>query len=181
MSRISSSGAPSESTGPVLEAAVADLLFKPTPRERNWKARLWVRLADNPMLDASMVTADDAVDLCGSTDVRRQWSKPGFREWLLNQDEHRERLEYLFGLALDAAEDILLNTDPKAQSARVNVIKVLSELAGKFPRNQPAKSGLERAIEGMDRAALGLYLEKQGVGMTVQATKQVTLPGDTDK
>lgn len=140
------------------------------------KARFWQRAADDPMLDAQNAPLDTIRKLTGSEAVGKWFQIPGFREWFLNKDEHREKLEYLFGLALDAAEQILVNQDPKAQSARVNVIKVLSELAGKFPtKNAAPKDSLSSAINQMDKIQLEAYLQKNGVTMQLSASKNDTI------
>lgn len=137
------------------------------------KAQFWTRVADNPLFSGA-VTSAMARQVLDSEYVAQAWKKPGFKEWFSNKDEYRERLEYLFSKALDAAEEILLNQDIKAQSARVNMIKSISELASKIPgRGADSKksNGLANAIGSMDRAELELLLEKNGVNVRMTASK----------
>jgi len=108
--------------------------------------------------------------------IQKWWPVQGFREWFLNVDEQRQKLEYLFDLALDAARDIITNDDPKTQSARVQMIKSVAELANKLPqRNLPQSGGMSKIIEGMDKAELALLLEKNGVKLDLKASKSKTI------
>jgi hypothetical protein len=163
-----------ESLGAALPALAEELVYRATPAERRLKARFWAALADNPLVDPKSVTLEQARSLTSSERLAKLWPLPGFRDWFLNSDEHRARLEYLFDLALDAAEQVLTNEDPKAQSARVNMVKVIGDLAGKFPRNSKSpEGGLAGAIGQMDRAQLEAYLTKQGVTLQLTASKGV--------
>jgi hypothetical protein len=166
----------SEGVGAGSLSSLADeVIFRPTlESQRLAKARFWAHASDNPMLEPESMSLDTIRGICQSEAIGKWWRMPGFKAWFLNKEEHRFRLEYLFGLALDAAEQILVNQDPKAQSARVNVIKVLSELAGKFPaKQQPANQGggLAGAIGQMDRVQLEAYLQKSGVTMQLSASR----------
>jgi hypothetical protein len=75
-------------------------------------------------------------------------------------------------------KEILVNNDPKVQGARVQLIRALSELAGKVPHKQASikaagTSALSSAIDNMDAAQLELYLRRNGVGeLRVSASKE---------
>jgi hypothetical protein len=90
------------------------------------------------------------------------FSIPGFKDFFFNNTEHIERLEYLFDLALQAAEDVLLCEDPKAMSARVNMVRVIAELAKKMPSKGQEQFQDER-IAKMSKAELEDFLAQQGV------------------
>lgn len=148
----------------IITVATPELLFIPTPSQRQVKARLVTKLADSPILDLSSITLSEAQQLTGSAQLKDWWGKPGFKEWFLDQNEYRQRLEYLFSLALDAAEEILLSTDVKVQGARVAMIKLLSELANKTPKESQAKYK-DEAIAKMSQAELEAFLEKNGIAI----------------
>ena len=82
-----------------------------------------------------------------------------------------ERLDYLLHLALASAEDVLLNTDPKAQSARVQMVKIVAEMAGKLKGgtaaspNQNANDKKKKAIEAMGKEELVQFLQDQGLSV----------------
>lgn len=147
----------------VLQAATSELVFIPTPSQRQVKARLITKLVDNPLLDAASLTLSEAEQITNSAQLKDWWGRPGFKEWFLDQNEYRQRLEYLFSLALDAAEEILLSTDPRSQSARVSMVKLLAELANKVPRETIKYA--DDAISKMDKAQIEAFLEKNGVSL----------------
>lgn len=158
-----------------LASLAEDIIFRPTlEAQRLTKARFWTMVSDNPMLDPDSMGIDQLRGMLGSESIHKWWQLPGFKAWFLNKDYNRYRLESLFEQTLDAAEEILQNRDPKAQSARVNVIKILAELAGKFPSRQPTGKqeggGLAAAIGSMDRIQLEAYLQKSGVTLQLSAT-----------
>lgn len=147
------------------------LVYSPSASDKQLKSQFWLKAADNPLVDINNIKLADVHQIMGNTRVQPNcWSAPGFMEWFLNVDENRQRLEYLFTLALDAAESILMNEEPKAQSARVNMVKVISELAGKTP-NKQANNGIEKAIGSMDKIQLEAFLQKNGMNMKLTASK----------
>lgn len=159
-----------------LESLACDVLYQPTDRERQLKASFWLKVAENPMLDASHISLDTVRHVLNKEIDSTVWARPGFKEWFCNKDEHRERLEYLFSLALDAAEQILMNQEPKAQSARVNMVKTIAELASKVPGKGPGNTPTDKmlkAVNGMDKAQLELFLQREGVNMKLSASKDV--------
>lgn len=117
-----------------LSSMTEDLLFLPNPRHRQVKARFWARY-DSLMAPVDKLTASAVIQITEEPVVARWWSLPGFKEWFLNQDEARERLEYLYMLALDTAESVLANPDSN-DNAKVQMVKVIAQLAGKEPRGQ---------------------------------------------
>jgi hypothetical protein len=156
-------GVSSPSSTPSLERAEipASVLFVPTDAMKRAKSKLRIALTDS-LMEPSSLTPARAAELTENSSII-QWNKqPGFFQWLTDAGEQRTRIEYLFELALDAAEQLLKNTDPKAQGARLNAIKVVGELASKFPR-QKDEAGSQKQLEQMDRKQLEQFLQAQGV------------------
>jgi hypothetical protein len=164
-------------TQEILQEVGTAHVWTPSVNDKKVKARFWTRYRDNPTYDTNSITVSEVQQVIGQdAGIARKWSLPEYREWFLNQGEHRERLEYLFDLALNAAEDILLNTDPKAQSARVNMVKAIADLAGKSARDQGQYK--DQAIGKMDKEQLAAYLERHGV--TVRKETVIEMKKDTD-
>jgi hypothetical protein len=121
------------------EEAVEKVLeadYRPNRRERQAKAAFWSQVGDDPFVNVEAYRNGTKANLEAYLRLKLpNWSND-FRDWFFNRQEHKHRVEYLFGLALDAAEEILVNNDPKVQGARVQLIRALSELAGKVPHKQ---------------------------------------------
>jgi hypothetical protein len=132
-------------------ARTGEIVFLPTPNQRAIKARFWKRLDH---LAPKEITKALAVQIAGPG-ISRWWDSPGFREWFSNKEEAAERLEYLYMLALDTAEELLLNPDAQA-SAKVNLIKILAQLAGKEPQKEVKFA--DEAIGKMSREQLEAYI-----------------------
>lgn len=157
---------PNKALEGLLESAV-ESLFRPTPEQQQWKAKYWTTALN---ADNSPDVAD-VVRVIGTQKIRNVWADPAFKDWFLNKDSYRWKLEYLFDKATYAMEEILDNNDPKAQSARVNVIKLISELASKMPKPAEKENDLAKQIGSMDSAQLELFLEKKGMQLHVSASK----------
>jgi hypothetical protein len=156
----------SNTPGDTLHSVAAEVIFQPTEPQRKLKATLLAKLADNPLYDLASLSLAQVQELTSNSSVHKWWSTPGFSDWLLDKNENRAKLEYLFSLALEAAEQILMNTDPKAQGSRVAMIKTLAELAGKLPGKQPAavsKANEIAAVQTMDRTQLMEFLATRGL------------------
>jgi hypothetical protein len=149
------------------------ILFSPTARHKQLKARFWARYQPSPFLPSpDKMTALEISKICDSSTIRDSWYIDGFKEWFLNKEEARERLEYLFMKSLDTAEAIL--DDPAAQaSAKVNLIKVLSELSNKFP-SRYAEKFADDDIGKMTEQQLKAYLERKGINVSVSEVLEIS-------
>lgn len=140
-------------------------LFKASKSQRAIKARFWTIISGsitgkNPHKMTTMEIAQTVRD----NRLMNWWAIPGFKDWFLNSTEHIERLEYLFSLALDAAEDVLLTDDPKAATAKVNMVKIIAELAKKMPSKE-VNSFKDDKIAKMSKEEIEAYLAEQGVSI----------------
>lgn len=131
-----------------------ELVFMPSPAMRATKAKFWKRCDYE---EPRNVSVEMVVQITNSSSIRTWWSKEGFREWFLNKDEAAERLEYLYMLALDAAEDVLLNPNVPP-SARIGLIKIVAQLAGKEPSKD--QLFLDEEIQKMEPARLRALITK---------------------
>jgi len=147
--------------------------FQPTEAQARIRARFWARMADSPLLDPKSITLSQAQQMTQSAALATWWKKPGFQDWFLSSTIVDERLDYLLHLALASAEDVLLNTDPKAQSARVQMVKIVAEMAGKL-KGSGAGAGAgsanaadkkKKAIEAMGKEELVQFLQDQGLSV----------------
>tara|TARA_R110000868_G_scaffold272607_2_gene531840 strand:- start:405 stop:962 length:558 start_codon:yes stop_codon:yes gene_type:complete len=161
-----------DSNGTPLEDLVEEVVFRPLEEHRKLKSRFLSRIADNPLVDSSSISLAEVQRILGTATVGKYWNLPGFQEWFLNTGEYQERLESLFALALDAAQDILMNQDPKAQSSRAAMVRTMAELAGKMrPKDtgSSAAAAMARMIGMMDQAQLSAFLSKSGVDLLGEA------------
>jgi hypothetical protein len=155
---------------------VDDHLFLPSPFQQNLKAQFWSRAGNHPFLEPENIGVAFVRKFVKDARLERYWKEPGFKEWFTNQDENRERLEYLWSAGLDAAEAILRDPAQPA-AAKVNLIKILAEMQGHVSRG---KNGQEKfsdeAVNKMSEKELKEWLQKKGV--TVKASYEVT-PNDS--
>ncbi len=153
-------------------AGLADqVMFSPQNKHRMLKAKFWSKFQPGPFHSPETVSAALVQEITKSSIVKECWSLPGFKEWFLNQDEAREKLEYLFLKSLDIAEQLL--DDPDTQgNAKVQMIKVLAELANKFPTKTVEKYA-DESISKMNDTQLRLFLEKKGI--TVNELKMIDI------
>lgn len=134
--------------------------FSPSADQRKIKARFWTLMQSAPFgTRPDKMGPEEIIRKTRTPALSNWWKVPGFKEWFLNHTEHQERLEYLFDLALSAAEEILMNDDPKAQSARVNMVKTISELARKMPTKQQTVV-LDKEVANMTEEQLREFIAK---------------------
>ena len=140
-----------------------NILFEPTATQSKIKAKFWSRYHPGPFDSPSdgKITLATALEVTGSTSLRKYWSQPGFREWFLNRDEEREKLKYLFNKALDSAEKILDNPEANP-NAKANIIKMLAEMNGFMGKKQIEKFA-DDDINKMSEKQLKEFLTKKGV------------------
>lgn len=145
-----------------LAEVMSEVVFLPTPEQRRVKAVLWTQLTDNPAYDPSRLSKELAVQLTGDHRVGKWWQhEAGFKDWLQNKDEFRQRLEYLTQLALDALESVLVDSDPKSSGAKVSAAKLLMEVANKMPQRNARELYHDERIQKMSAQELRSYITKQ--------------------
>jgi hypothetical protein len=136
--------------------------FQPTKAQIKAKLKFADHLKKNPLLDKSSLGVPQIQKIVGTPNFQKWTEQPGFLEWFEDQLEIKNQIGYLFTLALRAAENILLNEDPKAQGARVSLIKTISDLVTKQAELQKAEDeNTTQAINQMSRKELEEFLQKQ--------------------
>jgi hypothetical protein len=154
-----------------------DLLFCPSPDQRQVKAAFWAKYQQAPLISMDKVTASFVQKLIPDSRLPRWWSLYGFKEWFLNEDEFKQRLEYLAHLALDRMEAIL--TDPDANnSAQVNAAKLVFEAASKMPQKWQKTLYLDDHVQKMDQAQLEQFIRQKSLGMVEEQREQDEIPAD---
>lgn len=139
-----------------LQAVEDFVLYEPTTGQKKAKARLLIQLEDNPVASLDKLTCEQASQLA-KYDFRKVWGQPGFKYWLTNQNEFRQRVEHLANRALDAAEEILDSDDPRLAGAKVSVISKVTELAAKLPKQQSARM-LDDVVANMGKKELEQFI-----------------------
>ncbi|TGN99699.1 hypothetical protein PN36_34995 [Candidatus Thiomargarita nelsonii] len=143
----------------LIAEVIDEVIFRPSSEQRRTKAAFWVRHAENPLVSADKITLSFAQQITRDSRLKNWWKSSGFLEWFTNQDEFRQRVEYLAHLALDAIEDILL--DPEGnQNAKVNTAKLIIEASNKMPPRVKVEKVLDERINKMGRDQLDAYLRK---------------------
>lgn len=166
------------SQGKELKKLTTELIYTPTTGERKLKAKFWAKAAENPLVsfgDGTAITLEQVKRMAGGgTKLEKSWTNIAFRNWFLDIEDGRAKLEYLFDLGLDAIEGILLSDDPKTSAAKVNALKLLADLTGKIKKSDNT-NGLQKAIASADKASLEALFESAGLSVSVSATKNNTI------
>lgn len=141
-----------------------DLVFMPSTMQRRIKAAFWTKFSQNPIADVGSITAELAARIAGNQNVKKWWSQPGFQEWFLNEDEFRQKLEYLAHLALDTIEEVLLNPDANV-NAKSSMAKLIFEAAHKMPSKWQNTKYMDEQIQRMDLAQLESFIKQRSIGL----------------
>lgn len=149
----------SRQTTHLVEVLASDLTYLPNPEQRKVKEAFWLRFNENPTCEPTHISQSIVEGITGDSRVSRWWSQPGFKEWLRNQEEFRERAATLAHLALDTIHSILIN-ETAQPSARVNAAKLAMEIARKMPQKQTEAKYADEKITEMDKKQLEAYISK---------------------
>lgn len=156
-----------------------DLSFQPSPIQQSLKAQFWARFIPGPLDDPKKLTLPLVQSIVNDAKLKRYWNLPGFKEWFSNQNENVERVEYLWAVGLDAAEQILRDSSTNP-AVKVNLLKLLADVTGRLSsKNRPVEEKYaDEAINKMSQDELKEWLSKKGV--TVTATYDVKPKGGED-
>jgi hypothetical protein len=126
------------------------------------RSRFWARYASNPDLEVpSVIDATTASQGAADKRVLEWWLLPGFSDWFTNSHEFKERVEFLTSLALDSVEELLKDSQA-SPSARVAAIKIVLEIADKFPTNKKSdETYADERIQQMDQKELEQFIQSR--------------------
>lgn len=164
------------------ESEGISVVYTPSPDDRKLKAEFWVKAREIiGFSPANGLTLSDACRLVSEPKrLMTAWKKQGFKEWFANGDEQRQRLEYAFEIGVEALlNDVILNPDPKTASAKVNAVKLLAELARKFPRQHP-NGGDTKQFGDLSKQELEEILGNSGVRVSIEKRTTVMAPEALD-
>lgn len=148
------------SVDPAELAELNGVMFRPTPAQQEAKARFWAIMNEGLQLkDPLSYSPTDVALLLNTPLVTRWFTDKGFKDFFFNKFEGEQKLEVLWVKALDAMSEILDTSDPKAQGARVSVIRLLAEM--RESKRQPKM--FDRSIQEMDLDQLNAFIEKQTI------------------
>ena len=145
-----------------LQNIVSDIVFMPESSMIPVKIKFWHKFSQVALADPDNVTREMAAQYSNDNRVTRWWSRPGFKEWFLNEDEFKQNLEELAYKALGALNDILMDPDAQA-GARVNAAKLVLEAASKMPKKYEKESYKDEKIQEMTKEQLDEYISKRAL------------------
>ena len=150
----------------IKEATVSklvDAIFAPTESQRQYKAKLLVKLQDNPTIDMANLTLQQAKSTVKEWRLDKWWHEDGFRDWLTNSSEFKQKLEFVLGETLDEVLNIIRDTDAPAQ-AKVRAFEIVARLAGKEPPKVKEVKFKDSEIDKMDETQLDEFIRKHNNG-----------------
>jgi len=143
---------------------VDDIIFVPSAPMMKLKAAFWNRHNSQDIVEESAITKGYILSSLRDEGQKRlleaHWGNKGFQDWLLNKEEVRDRIEYMFDLAMNEAEAILRNPEAN-MNAKVSLIKHMSELANKLPEKTSADKFIDAEISKMDPQRLDAYIKSK--------------------
>lgn len=111
--------------------------FFPSNEQRRLKSRWWFKYTDGCYTTKpEEMSYDQVMKVLSSRPLERWWKLAGFKEWFLNKEEETEKVELLYSIALDEIEEIVRSRDPKYLKSKIAMIRLVCELADKFPKNK---------------------------------------------
>lgn len=148
-----------------LEAVTAEVLMEPSESQLLAKSRFWRKMAENPLFDADKVTAAKVEQLTGSSQIKKWWGDPMFRDWFLDKDFVYHGLQMLAEKGIKALYEILDDPKTSAKEKGLAAIKAL-ELAGYKPAARREVKWADKGIGDMDANQLREFIAKNTKDVT---------------
>jgi hypothetical protein len=141
-----------------MTAITDELVFVPQRIDQKMKASFWIKWNQGPVKSQENISAAAVAQVLGNTVINKRWHIPGFKEWFLNKDEYRQRIEYIGMRALDVMSDILEDETVKPD-VRLKAAKTVLELGGKFITKKPEVIVLDKDINSMNQEQLDEFIK----------------------
>ncbi len=154
------------------------LFEAPTAEQRRAKERFWSPFMQGDTPVPHPIDLATALRYGGDSRIRQWWGLPGFIDWFTNQQEFRERIEFIAHLALDGIEEVLRDRMATG-SAKVAAAKLALEVANKLPRaGKAAEEFADGKIAEMNKQELEQFIQKKL--LLLPGNKQLTSPPAPD-
>jgi len=177
--RNSGPGGENESQPDVILNRLINDTFRPTEAQRRAKAALMAALSDPTcaVFDVKAISSGQAAALCNNESVLTWWKQPGFKPWLLNKDETRQKIKYLTDKALEAVAQVLEDPDPRASGSKVNILKILLQYEA-----SEIQTKTNTRFDSMDIVQLRAFLKQNAhlIRPLLEEGKSGTVPSEED-
>jgi len=138
---------------------LAEEVFVPTTEMRKIKQKFWYSWKQGP--SKGDITIAQVINITGCRSVETWAKRPGFKEWLINDQEHGQRLEYLFDIGLDALESLILTGERAGD--KLKAIEQVAKLSQKIGKPEAQIRFMDQDIQEMNEKQIDAYLKKLGV------------------
>jgi len=139
--------------------SLAEDVFKPTVEQRKIKQKFWYSWKQGPSKGEITIAQVINITECRAVET---WARvPGFKEWLINDQEHGQRLEYLFDLGLDALEQLIMTGERAGD--RLKAIELVAKLSQKIGRPEAQIKYMDEDVQSMTEKQVDEYLAKKGI------------------
>lgn len=137
-------------------AAIVDEVYRPSARQREFKAMFWNMWTSGPS-QVGAPTVEDAIRLTSCATIG-SWSKdPKFKGWFFNEDEFGQRADFLANQALDVIQEVMAS---EKAADRLNAAKFAVEVAGKAKKAKTEIKFLDDEVGNMDEKQLEDFIRK---------------------
>ena len=127
--------------------------FTPSDRHREVKARFWSKAQDYNYMASDKITLATALEVTGDQKLKRFWAIDGFEDWF--GDSRRFEAEILaLVYEFPAYAKAILDSDSPQISAKVNLLKLLAEIANKMPAKTKEIIVSDKGINKLDEDQL---------------------------
>lgn len=148
------------------------LFTDPTPEQRKAKERFWGPFMAGDIQVPPTIDLPLALRFGGDSRISKWWDLSGFQDWFLNQEEFRQRVEFIAHLALDSIEEVLKDRTATS-NAKVAAAKLALEVANKLSKGQKdQQSDGDSPIDKMDRKELEEFIRKKLVLLPIATDSQ---------
>ncbi len=136
-----------------------EVMFIPSAEQRELKAKFWIEFRANPIADDADVTPALVEEILGHS-IAGWLRQKHFWQWWSARDITKRYLEVGAEKAVEMALMYLDPAVPMQDSARVNLIKLVLEYAGKTPPVRKEIKWADRDIADLSDEQLDALIEK---------------------
>lgn len=146
--------------GAVKDAMVLpQVLFVPTPEQRELKAKFWLEFLANPIIDNTDISPLVVEEYLGRP-ISAWMKQPNFWQWFKSRDMTKRYLEIAAEKACELAIMYLDPAIPMQDSARVNLMKIVLEFAGRTPPVRKEIKWQDQDVASLDDQQLDALIAK---------------------
>ena len=132
---------------------IRENVFRPDSSQVRAKVRFYQKTR-HMLTGASDMDVEQVAELIGEPRILNWWKTLAFVRWFKNEEEHQERVDYLFSMMLNNLEDLIVDPEERYSSneklaAQRQLLELRKQMQDKENESKTSAEDIQKIVEAI--------------------------------